>query len=78
MTGGNMSEIVYGVTGATGQLGRLAIEELLSHVDASRIVAIVRDETKAEELKAKGVHVRVATYQDTEALTRALEDRQSF
>ncbi|MCR5977134.1 NAD(P)H-binding protein [Gordonia jinghuaiqii] len=61
------------VTGATGHLGRLAISELLSRgVDASDIVAVVRDEAKAAELAAQGISVRVAEYGDPVALRSAL------
>ncbi|WP_439029312.1 SDR family oxidoreductase [Gordonia terrae] len=62
------------VTGATGQLGGLVIEELLARgVAASDLVAIVRDETKAAHLASQGVSVRVADYDDPDALRVALE-----
>ena len=67
-----MSEVVYGVTGATGQLGQLVINELLAKVDPQNIVAIVRDITKAEGLQKKGVQVRIASYQDNDALIEAI------
>jgi NAD(P)H dehydrogenase (quinone) len=46
------------VTGATGELGRQTIEFLLKRVPASRIVAFVRDESKAAGLARQGVNVR--------------------
>ena len=46
------------VTGATGQLGSLVIEQLLKTVPASDVVASVRDPKKAEHLSAQGVEVR--------------------
>ncbi len=62
------------VTGATGQLGGLAIGELLARgVPAADIVAIVRDESKAADLASKGPQIRVASYDDPEALRRALD-----
>ena len=59
------------VTGATGQLGGLAIEELLKTQPADTVVAVVRDAGKAESLAAKGVQVRVADYTDRAALEAA-------
>jgi NAD(P)H dehydrogenase (quinone) len=41
------------ITGATGQLGALAVEELLKTVKASEIVAIVRNPAKADALARK-------------------------
>ncbi|WP_229051655.1 SDR family oxidoreductase [Aeromicrobium sp. Leaf350] len=59
------------VTGATGQLGRRIVAQLLERVPASEVVAVVRDEAKAASLAEQGVHVRVATYTDVPALTAA-------
>lgn len=62
------------VTGATGHLGALVIDALISRgIAAADIVAIVRNEAKAAGLAAKGVQVRVAPYEDEAALTSALE-----
>lgn len=60
-----------GVTGATGQLGRLVVEQLLTRHPAEEIVAIVRDPAKAADLAAAGVGVRVADYDDRAALEAA-------
>jgi len=60
------------VTGATGQLGRLVLEELLSSQEPASLVAVVRDAAKAGELGARGVQVRVADYSDPAALEAAL------
>jgi len=60
------------VTGATGQLGRLVVQELLQSQPAGDIVAIVRDAGKAAGLAAQGVQVRVAAYDDPAALVEAL------
>lgn len=61
------------VTGATGQLGRLVIQALLSRVPASAITALVRDPAKAEDLAELGVDVRQADYSQPQTLTAALE-----
>ncbi|MCB8882657.1 SDR family oxidoreductase [Acidisoma cellulosilytica] len=63
---------MYAVTGATGQLGRLAIELLLKTVPASQIVAAVRTPSKALDLAARGVIVREADYSRPETLSTAL------
>jgi NAD(P)H dehydrogenase (quinone) len=61
------------VTAATGQLGRLVVDELLQRVPAEQLVVVVRDPAKAEPIAAKGVDVRVAAYGDPEALKVALQ-----
>ena len=43
------------ITGATGQLGRLVIAELLKKTPAREVVAVVRDPAKATDLAASGV-----------------------
>ncbi|MBB5914282.1 NAD(P)H dehydrogenase (quinone) [Nocardia transvalensis] len=59
------------VTGASGQLGRLVVEALLRR-EAGPVVAIVRDPSKVADLAERGVDVRQASYDDAEALDRAL------
>jgi len=56
------------VTGASGQLGRLVIEELLAMVPASEVTALVRDPAKVADLAARGVAVAVADYNSPESL----------
>ncbi len=57
------------ITGATGQLGRLAIEKLKAGVPAAGIVALARSPAKAAGL---GVAVREADYARPETLASAL------
>ncbi|MBT2445963.1 SDR family oxidoreductase [Streptomyces sp. ISL-43] len=59
------------VTGATGALGRLVVEELLTRVPADRIAAVVRDAAKAADLAERGVELRVADYDDPASLAGA-------
>ncbi|MBF6128225.1 SDR family oxidoreductase [Nocardia brasiliensis] len=59
------------VTGASGQLGRLVVESLL-RAGVTPIVAIVRDPQRVADLAERGVQVRAASYDDAEALDRAL------
>jgi len=62
------------VTGATGNLGKSTIDFLLQKgTSASNIIALVRDETKAEDLKTKGVKIRVADYDNYTALLEAFK-----
>jgi len=61
------------ITGASGQLGRLVIAQLLETVPASRLVAAVRDPAKVADLAAKGVQVRQADYSKPATLDRAFE-----
>ncbi len=60
------------VTGATGQLGRLVIQQLVQYVPANQIVAAVRDPGKAADLGKLGVHVRLADYDRPDTLASAL------
>lgn len=61
------------VTGATGHLGRLAIEALLARgVPPNRIAALARTPAKAADLTAKGVEVRRADYAEPETLAAGL------
>ncbi|GAA2579110.1 SDR family oxidoreductase [Winogradskya consettensis] len=60
------------VTGATGHLGRLAIESLLSRgVPAGEIVAVGRSVEKIKDLADKGVVVKKASYDEPESLSAA-------
>lgn len=61
------------VTGATGHLGQLVINELLTTYNAQDIVAIVRNPAKAQALAQKGVQVREADYGNSAALAQALQ-----
>lgn len=59
------------VTAASGQLGRLVVEELLARLPASEIVAAVRTPAKVADLAARGVTVREADYTRPETLDTA-------
>ena len=59
-----------GVTGATGQLGRLVVEKLKQKVAADTIVALVRNPEKAADL---GVEARAFDYTQPEALVASLK-----
>ncbi|MDP3924962.1 MAG: SDR family oxidoreductase [Hydrogenophaga sp.] len=61
------------ITGATGQLGRLVIQNLLNTVPASQIVAAVRSPEKAADLAALGVQVRQADYTQPPTLDAAFQ-----
>lgn len=60
------------VTGATGQLGRLVIPELQRIAPQARVIGLVRDQAKAQDLSDRGVELRVADYNDAAAVTAAL------
>ncbi|MFC4033041.1 SDR family oxidoreductase [Streptomyces polygonati] len=69
------------VTGATGQLGRLVIADLLARGTApAEIAAVVRDAGKAADLAASGVELREADYSRPETLKDAFRagDRVLF
>lgn len=59
------------VTGASGQLGRLVIEDLLARGTTDRIVAASRDPSKLADLAARGVETRRADFDDPASLGAA-------
>lgn len=62
------------LTGASGHLGRLVVEEILaSGFPAEQLVAIVRNPAKVADLADRGVQVRQADYRDHDAWRPALE-----
>lgn len=61
------------VTGATGQLGRLVLEELLKTRAPESIAALVRSPDKARDLAARGLQVREADYSRPSTLEAALK-----
>lgn len=61
------------VTGASGQLGRLVIEQLLTTEDPGSIVATMRDPSQGVDLQRAGVKVRHADYANPETLDAALK-----
>lgn len=61
------------ITGASGQLGRLVIADLLKEVEPSRLIAIVRSPEKVADLKALGVEVRRGDYSLADTLPAALQ-----
>ncbi len=60
------------ITGATGQLGNLVIEQLLQLTAAQNIVALVRNVDKAEHFKTQGIELREFDYDRPETLVPAL------
>jgi len=63
---------IYGVTAATGHLGRLIVGELLEQgVAPADVVAIVRTPEKAVDLAARGVEVRTGDYSRPDTLATA-------
>ena len=62
---------MFAITGASGQLGRLVFEELVTYVEAEKLVAVVRNPAKVADLAQSGVEVRAADYNDLSALTKA-------
>jgi NAD(P)H dehydrogenase (quinone) len=62
----------YAVTGATGKLGRLVLDELLERVDGSNLVALARDPAALNDYAAQGVDVRQADYDEPASLNAAL------
>ena len=60
-----------GITGATGQLGRLVVEKLKQRVDTGNLVALVRSPDKASDLN---IEARPFDYTKSAALSDSLQD----
>lgn len=61
------------VTGATGQLGRRIVEQLVKRVPASQVGASARDPSEAKGLEALGVRVRHGDFDDPASLPHAFQ-----
>ena len=61
------------VTGATGQLGKAIVEELLQRLPADQIGVSVRDADKARALSDRGVRVRRGDFEDGASLRHSFE-----
>jgi NAD(P)H dehydrogenase (quinone) len=59
------------VTGATGHLGKLALQFLLTKLPAAELAVLVRDPAKAPDLQALGVELRTGDYFDYPSLVQA-------
>lgn len=60
------------ISAATGHFGQLAIHDLLKNVDASDIIAIVRNAEKGRQVLPADITIRQADYTDEAALREAL------
>ncbi len=62
------------VTGANGHLGRAIINSLLNKgVHANQLIGLVREEETAQDLKAKGIQLRVGDYEWYPTLVNAFK-----
>ena len=62
------------VTGATGHLGKATIEFLIQKgISPTEISALVRDESKAGDLKEKGLTIKIGDYDNYASLIVALK-----
>ncbi len=61
------------ITGATGHLGRLVVEQLLQRVSPSELAVVVRNVEKAADFRECGIDVRHADYEEPETLRAAFE-----
>lgn len=62
---------MYVITGVTGKLGRVAVEDLLRRVPAGEVAAVARDPRGAADLAERGVDVRRGDYEDPASLRAA-------
>lgn len=60
------------VSGASGDLGRRVVQQLLTKVAASELILLTRNPSSLANLAEQGAQVRKADFDDKEALTKAL------
>ncbi|MDA3808869.1 MAG: NAD(P)H-binding protein [Spirochaetaceae bacterium] len=64
----------YAITGSTGGFGSSALSYLIkSGFNPASLVAVARNEEKANRLKSKGIDVRIGNYDDLKALEKAFQ-----
>lgn len=63
----------YGITGATGQLGRLVLEELLLLVAPGQVIGLGRELGRIADLAARGIGARAMDYDNPASLPAALQ-----
>lgn len=63
------------ILGATGQIGSMLVDNLIKRGQSVR--AVVRNGSKAEGLRSKGIEVSIADYFDVEALKKAFQGGSS-
>jgi uncharacterized protein YbjT (DUF2867 family) len=75
-----MEKIMIVVPAATGEFGRLVVDQLLNRVPASAVAVAVRHMHKAADLADRGVQVRYADYDEPDSLRDSFDgaDRLLF
>jgi NAD(P)H dehydrogenase (quinone) len=63
-----MEQIMIVIAAATGEFGRLVVDQLLNRVPASDVAVAVRDVPKAADLADRGVQVRYGDYDEPDSL----------
>ncbi len=66
------AKITIAVTGASGQLGRLILQDLRKIAPQAEAIGLLRDPGKALDLSTQGVTLRKADYEDPAGLVEAL------
>ncbi|WDF81124.1 SDR family oxidoreductase [Mucilaginibacter sp. KACC 22773] len=66
------------ITGATGQLGKLVVDELLKKVSGNDISILVRQFEKADDWKDKGIRVLQGDYNDYRSLLSAFQNTEKL
>jgi NAD(P)H dehydrogenase (quinone) len=75
-----LEKIMIVVSAATGEFGRLVVDQLLNRVPASDVAAAVRDVDKAADLADRGVQLRYGDYDEPDSLRDSFDgaDRLLF
>jgi NAD(P)H dehydrogenase (quinone) len=63
--------MTYGISGASGKLGRIAADTLLAQVPPEQVVLSTRTPEALDDLKARGAQVRYGDFDDVDSLPGA-------
>jgi NAD(P)H dehydrogenase (quinone) len=63
-----LEKIMIGLSAATGEFGRLVVDQLLNRVPASDVAVAVRDVRKAADLADRGGQLRYGDFEEPDSL----------
>lgn len=66
------------ITGASGNLGKVVLENLLKQVSADGISVLVRNPVKAASLEKKGIKAQIGDYSNKASVVKALQGAEKL
>lgn len=63
----------YAITGSTGHFGQMVIKDLIKNVAKEDIIALARNQEKAQKVLPAGIEIRPGSYEDEKQLVKSLK-----